>query len=384
MKKALIIVSVASMIDQFNMPNVRLLQSMGYEVDVAANFEYGNTCSLECLENLKKELELLHVNYTHIGMYRNPIYLKKTYYAYKKIAKMIRNNQYEIIHCQSPIAGVLTRIAACNCKNTTVIYTAHGFHFFKGAPIINWLVYYPIESYCARYTDKLITINEEDFKQAKKFKLRNYGTVHYISGVGIDIEKIKNVKVDKNEKRKELGVYNPKTTIFLSIGELNKNKNHEVAIRALANLKDMDFKYIICGSGPLKEYLLKLASSLGINDKVKLLGYRYDINEICKASDIFIFPSIREGLPVSVMEAMASKLPVICSDIRGNKDLIDEGKGGFLFNSNKGERYLTEKIKLLILDDKLSIKMGEYNYQKAYKYDINIIEKKMYDIYNFE
>ena len=241
--------------------------------------------------------------------------------AYKQLKKLMKENNYDIIHCHTPVAGVLTRLAARSSKNATVIYMAHGFHFFKGTPLINWLIYYPVERFCARFTDKLITINQEDYERARRFKLRNDGKVYYAPGVGIDLDKIKNIKVDIKKKKAELGIQE-NTPVLLSVGELNKNKNHETVLQVLSKLKDKNFIYLICGRGVLKEYLERKIQELHLENKAKLLGYRIDVIEILKTADLFIFPSKREGLPVSVIEAMACNLPLIASNVRGNRDLI--------------------------------------------------------------
>lgn len=261
--------------------------------------------------------------------------------AYFALKKLIEENDFDIIHCHTPVGGALTRLAAKDMRakgHTKIIYTAHGFHFYKGAPLLNWLVYYPIEKYLSRYTDVLITINKEDYAIAQN-KMHAKRT-EYVPGVGIDIEKIKSVKVDRNKKRAELGI--PKDSIMLlSVGELSKRKNHEIVIRTLPQIKDKNVIYAICGKGALESYLKKLADKLGVSDRVFLLGFRTDVTEICKAADIFIFPSLQEGLPVALMEAMACALPVVCSKIRGNTDLITRGRNGYLFDPDNVASFLT-------------------------------------------
>ena len=257
--------------------------------------------------------------------------------AYFALKKLIEENDFDIIHCHTPVGGVLTRLAARDVRakgHTKVIYTAHGFHFYKGAPLLNWLVYYPIEKDLSRYTDVLITINKEDYAIAKN-KMHAKRT-EYVPGVGIDIGKIKSVKVDRNKKRAELGI--PKDSIMLlSVGELSKRKNHEIVIRTLPQIKDKNVIYAICGKGALESYLKKLADKLGGSDRVFLLGFRTDVTEICKAADIFVFPSLQEGLPVALMEAMACGLPIVCSKIRGNTDLIKDKINGRLFDAEDVE-----------------------------------------------
>lgn len=327
MKTALVITSVASMVDQFLFSNLELFQSMGYEVHVACNFEKGSSCSDERILELKNNLSQRNILYHQINFAREVTKISENIRAYQEVCKLVSEYQYDFIHCHSPIGGVVTRIACRKMRKhgTSVIYTAHGFHFFKGAPIKNWILYYPIERVCSRWTDVLITINQEDYTFAKrKMKAKK---VEYIPGIGIDVERISHIDVDRTAKRSELDIPN-EAILLLSVGELNKNKNHETVIRAIAN---MDVYYIIAGKGDLDEHLRLTIEELGLTNRVKSLGFRKDILELCKTADVFVFPSFREGLSVSVMEAMASGLPIVCSRIRGNTDLVDEN-GGELFD----------------------------------------------------
>ncbi len=327
--KVLILASVASMIDQFNIPNIKLLTEMGFAVEVACNFLVGNTCSDEKIQKLKTTLSEMKVKTYQIDFARNAFNLRKNATAFHQVLEIMKTNRYEFIHCHSPIGGLCGRIAG-HITKTKVIYTAHGFHFYKGAPLLNWIVYYPIERFLSRYTDVLITINKEDYARAKKF---HAAKVEYIPGVGIDIKKIQSAVVDKVKKRRELGI--PEDAfLFISVGELNKNKNHEVAIRALSRIKDNEkIYYVIAGEGCLKKRLTNLIADLGMDSRVRLLGFRTDVVELLKASDCFIFPSLREGLPVALMEAMVVGLPIVCSNIRGNVDLVEDGVNGYLFKA---------------------------------------------------
>lgn len=226
---------------------------------------------------------------------------------------------YDIVHCHTPLAAAATRLACRRLRKEglKVVYTAHGFHFYKGAPLKNWLFYYPIERLCSGWTDVLITINKEDYKLArKKMKPRK---IEYVPGVGIDIKKFSDAVTDKEKKREELGV--PKDAeMILSVGELNRNKNHRIVIKALGKINDNNIHYVIAGNGNQKEKLLKLAAECGVN--LHLLGFRDDVAQLYKACDLFVLPSVREGLNVSAMEAMAAGCPVIASDIRGNNDMV--------------------------------------------------------------
>lgn len=376
MKKALMLSSVASMIDQFNMENIKILKNLGYEVHVLANFSFGNTTSDERTKEFKKELEDMGIKVYNVPIPRKITAIKEMVSSYKKIKEICKENKYDILHCHSPIGGVLARLAFKEFRKIggKLIYTAHGFHFFKGAPIKNWLIFYPIEKFCSRYTDYLITINKEDYKRAQKFKAKE---VKYIPGIGIDTEKIKNIKRDR-EVLKKFGIKNE--VVLVSVGELSDRKNHKVILEALEKIED-DYIYIICGQGEKKEELVNLSKKLKIQNKVKFLGYRQDVKEILKASDIFCFPSKQEGLPVALMEAMASGLPVVCSNIRGNSDLIEEKKGGYLLEYDNSYEFLL-KIHELINNDSLRKEMGEFNLEKIKEFDRKKVNNLMEEIYS--
>lgn len=379
MKKALIFASVASMIDQFNMNNISILEELGYKVEVACNFEFGSSTSKDRVSEFRKELESRGIKTHQISVPRKIVAIREIIQAYKKAKSLVTINNYDIVHCHSPIGGVIARMACKKNreKGTKVIYTAHGFHFFKGAGIKNWIVFYSIEKWFSKYTDVLITINREDYSRAKKFfkAIR----IEYVPGIGINTRKLDEVGIDKLSKRKELGI--PMNSfLVLSVGELNKNKNHETIINSISKLSNKNVYYLICGQGILENKLKKLISELELDERVKLLGYRNDIEEISKVSDIFVFPSFREGLSVALMEAMAIGLPIICSNIRGNIDLIEEGKNGYLINPADVNGYV-KSLDNLINDITLRQFMTKYNKETIINFDVDLVNKCMKKIY---
>ena len=377
MKRFLVVTTVAIMVDHFLIPGMKMMQDKGYEVHVACNFEKGNPCSDERIKQIKQKLCDLNIKCFQIDFTRKMSSVKENIIAYKQLSALINKNNYDIVHCHSPIGGALTRFACSKARKngTKVLYTAHGFHFYKGAPLKNWLIYYPAEKICSYFTDVLITVNKEDYNLAKrKMRAKN---VEYIPGVGIELSKFQNIQVDRNNKRKELGV--PETAIMLlSVGEVNENKNQEIIIRAIVNKKDI--YYVIAGDGKQLEDMKKLAELLGVSERILFLGYRTDVAELCKAADIYALPSKREGLPVAVLEAMASGLPCVVSNIRGNIELIDEN-GGVLFDPNSLEK-CEEAINLILKSD--LEKMSGYNTEKIKMFSSETVNEIMLDIYEKE
>ena len=320
MKKILIVASVGSFVNSFLKEHVRLLQEFKYEVHFAANMKYER-------EGLYDELGLI---VHHVEIQRGP-FSSRNIIAYKQLKEIILREGFSIVHCHTPIGGVLGRIAAYKTNVKKVIYLAHGFHFYKGCPLQNRLIYENIEKLMARYTDVLITINQEDFKAASKFKLKERGKVFYIPGVGLDINKIQSVKIDIKKKKDELNI-KPDQVVVLSVGELNENKNHSVILNALSQVHNIDFVYLICGTGPFLSKLINLSKKLKITHKVKFLGYRKDVYEIYKIADVFCFPSKREGLGMAALEAMACGVPIISSNVQGICDYSINGVTGFQYS----------------------------------------------------
>ena len=376
-KRALMYASVASMIQQFNMENIRLLLEQGYEVDVACNLEFGSTITPEKIAAMKAELESLGVRVIHVPIPRKITAIGGIITSFRMSRQLMAQGEYSLIHCHSPIGGVLCRLAnrfSGRYGKAKMIYTAHGFHFFKGAPLANWLIFYPLEWFCSRYTDTLITINHEDHDlAARQFRA---GQVAYVPGIGVDLEKYRPDSAGRAEKLAELGL-NGADTILVSVGELSVRKNHEVVLRALAREQDPHYRYLICGLGPLKEQLDRLVEELGISDRVHFLGYRNDIAQILNIADIYVFPSLQEGLPVALMESMAAGKAAACSRIRGNTDLI-EAEGGVLFDPRSVDDCADAIHRVLASD---YTRMGRFNLEKIRGFSRETVEKQMADLY---
>jgi len=340
-----------------------MLINEGHEVSVA--------CSIE--QPLKPFFQDYDIEVYQIPFSRSP-FSKYNLSAYQSLKSIVNEKDFDIVHTHTPIASMITRLA-CKKMKTKVFYTAHGFHFYKGASVINWFFYYPIEKYLSRYTDTLITINQEDYQRASdNFSAKK---VYLVNGVGLPLGAY-NRPIDRMKKREELGVAK-ETKVILSVGELNDNKNHKIVIEALKEFKNENFKYLICGVGPLENELVRQINEFGLSHKIELLGYRNDIIEILKISDLFIFPSKREGLPVSVMEAMANGVPVMASNIRGNMDLIAQGENGILFTDNID---LIGSLSDFFSENLPIKKYAQIASESIRKYGEEIVIKQISDIYS--
>lgn len=357
-RRILIVCTTDSMIWNFLVPHIRYLQARGFVVECA--------CSItgEYFSKLKSSYDLIMHK---IPFQRFPFSMDNLF-AFFRLKKLLVERGINIVFCHEPVGGAIGRIAGkiCNCK---VIYMAHGFHFYKGAPKRNRLYYY-IEKWLSKYTDCLITINEEDYEAAKQFKANK---VIKINGIGVDTTLFKR---DRNDiyLRRELNIASDEL-ILLSVGELIPRKNHIAVIDALNLLKNPKIHYVIAGEGPLRGILWNKIAEYHLEDNIHLLGYRRDINKLCNSVDIFVLPSIHEGLSVALMEAMACGLPIIASRIRGNIDLIDDGKGGLLVTYDDLDDYI-KAIRRLVCDKNLRRMFGVFNTNRVKDYDIvNVLDQ---------
>lgn len=342
MKKALYVATVDIHIKSFHLPYLKMLKDMGYEVHVATNGE-------EQFPNCDKK----HT----ICIERSPFKFKNIK-AIKQLKNIIDKENYDLIHCHTPMGSVVTRLAAKSArkKGTRVIYTAHGLHFYKGAPLLNWLLFYPVEKYLSKYTDTLITINKEDYELAnKKFKKTN---IEYITGVGIDTKKFNfnMTQKEKDELRESLKL-NKQDFVMLYAARLDKNKNQTFLINIMEELikKYSNIHLLLAGNDELNGKYHKIVENKNLNKNIHFLGHRTDIHKLLKISNIAVSTSLREGLPVNVMEALISEIPIVALKCRGMEDLIKKNKQGFIVNN---EEEFIEKI-IEIYNNKIKIKLDK-------------------------
>lgn len=369
MKKALFVTHNSRFLVQFEMNDIRILQSMGLEVHCATNFR-GEMMRKDAEKTLTDAGVICH----SIDIERSPFKLGQNIRAVFELRQLMRQEKFALVHCHTPMGGVVGRLAANAEHVRPVMYTAHGFHFYKGCPLQNRLIYEPIESTLAHVTDAQLTINREDYAAAQEFKLR--GRAYYVPGIGVDVEKLSHVPVDRKAEREKLGI--PEDAyVFVSVGELIKRKNHLAAIHAYEKAAIPNSYYLICGAGKLEKTYQELLQEKKLSDRVKLLGFRSDVSEILHACDCFVFPSYREGLPVALMEAMAAGLLCVASRIRGNVDLLADSR--YLFDPTD-----EETLCRLMKDAAANVQTTEEkekNRVMIQKYDISHATRSMEEIY---
>jgi glycosyltransferase EpsD len=362
--KRILISSTDVMMYLFLLPHVKYLANKNYHIDVACSS--ADEYKAEGYEKIIHDQLPKNSRYFHIASARSP-YSSGNIKGYRQLRAIINDNDYDLVWTNEPVMGVITRLAASKFRKNglKVLYLAHGYHFFKGAPTLNW-IYYPVEKFCSYLTDLMVMINLEDFDFTKRHFSGNQ--VRHIDGIGFDVSKYDDVRVEVLEKRKSLGVGSD-DILVLSAGELMTRKNHEVMIEAIAQINDPRIKYVICGIGDRLEFLKDLANKLGIRNKVSFVGLRYDIPELLKVADIFAHPSKREGLGIAPLEAMASGLPIVTSNIQGIKDYSVNGLTGFSLDPTDIEGFSSAICKL-VDDAELRKKMGEHNIQAVRKWSI--------------
>lgn len=373
-KKILVLANVASMIVQFNMRNLRILQELGFDVEVACNFKEGNTCTEEVLDSLRLELSDMGIPYHQIDFARGLSNIKEQIFSFSQVKRLIKERGYDVIFVQSTIAGIAARVYGrrYGCK---VIYIAHGFQFYDGAAKSRWILFHTIEKILSRKTDSLILTNEDDFKLAK----RDFKTLdtRFVPGVGVDIKTFElDEGFDRDAERRKRGI-EPDDYVIFSAGELTERKNHRIIMDIIRGMDNPKIKYLICGIGPLEDEYKTLIRSWGMERQIILLGYQTDLKSIYGISDLFILPSLNEGLPVCLLMSIASKVPSICSDIRGNHELV------------RDKRYLFPPMDREAIKNVIDYAMShnneeivEQNYINLQKYGSENVDKLMREVFS--
>lgn len=369
-KKVLFVASVAGHIEAFHLPYLQWFKEQGWETHVAARAE--------------RKFESEWVDEFHDVPFNRSPYTLRNIKAYRALKKVIGDNSFDVIHCHTPTASALTRMAARKARKegAKVIYTAHGFHFFRGAPPVGWLLYYPVELLLSRLTDAMVAINTEDyatlrkrgFKAAQKFA---------VPGIGVDTSRFAPAVPDeKSRLRAECG-YAPEAFILFYAAEFIRRKKHRLIIEAAPELKRRvkNLKIIFAGHGPLLEESKRLAVRLGVSDVIDFLGYRSDVPRLVALSDVGVSSSRQEGLAINVVEDLSSGLPVVASDDRGHRDTVIDGVNGYLFRKGSKEDFVA-KVMRLYASPSLREEMGKKARESMRKFSIENALKEHIKIYN--
>lgn len=366
MKKVLFVSHVANFI-KFNRPYVNWFREQGWEVHYASLGE--------------EPIDCCHKNFD--VCFERSVFHKDNITAYKQLKKVIDEGNYDIIHCHTPIGGALTRLAARKArkKGTKVIYTAHGFAFWKGSSKKDWLLYYNAEKFFAKYTDILVLINKEDYETAvsRKFRAKK---IYKIDGVGVNTDKFMPASAaEKAEMRASLGI---PADGFLSVyaAEFIPRKNHIFLLEALKKLRseNVNLRFAFLGQGKLMEEIKAKTDEMGLSEYVQFFGYRRDAEKFYSAADMVAAPGSQEGLPVHLLEAMASGLPIVATSIRGHVDLIENEKNGMLYNYNDMDAFC-EAVKRVVSDSQLCETFGRKNVEDVKKYSVEKAVSNMAEIY---
>jgi glycosyltransferase involved in cell wall biosynthesis len=370
------VAATPSMIRSFNMRNLAILQDLGCDVEVATNTESTGEMSREAYDEFRAALAAINVPCHHIAFERGAGSLQGARDVVRSLRELQRARRFDILHTHQPAASALSRFALRG-RVRRILYTAHGFHFMKGGPRRNWLIYYPLERSLSRFTDVLLTVNEEDESLARR---QMHATkVVRIPGVGVDCSRFSTPSPTTFAEavRSDLGLGSD-DHLLLSVGELNGNKNHATVIRAVSLLRMKNLHYAICGTGSERGHLLGLAGQLGIARQIHLQGFQSDIVPYLAAADIAISVSLREGLGVFGLEAMASGLPLVGSAVRGIQDYMDAGRSGYLVPNPLEPEQVAKGIKAILnsaAHDRAEIEV--HNRSLALRFDKSVVDSIM-------
>lgn len=373
--KALLLAAMGSVHRQHNKANIKALKEIGAIIYLAANFgtdtprEKNNT---QFVAECKRDgINIIDIPFRRGGFITN-------IFQIPVLNKFLKREKFDIVHVHTETGGFMLRLSCLiqsKC-NTKFVYTPHGMSFWRGSSLKSQLVYRPLERWICSAMDMNLGMNMEEVENLKRWNKR---TAHYVHGVGLNVARMQNPARSREQMREEFGL-TESDKFIASIGELDDNKNHITVIKALATLGRKDFKYVVCGVGPNKDMLLAEAEHMGLKENVILAGYRSDIPDVLNAADIFVFPSFHEGMPVSALEAMACGLPIICSEIRGNVDIIREGDNGYLFQPSDVET-LARKLEYLLDDAEKRKIMGLKNKENVKDFSLESVTEELKRIY---
>lgn len=359
---------------RFNTANIEALQGLGYKVELAANFENGDGPEVHNQQYVGECKEKGIITHS-IPFERHS--LTGSLKCMPKVKQLLKDGQYDIVHAHTETGGLILKLAKGVKGNSRFFYTPHGMSFWKGSSLKSQVIYRPLEQWICSGMDMNLGMNQEEVDVLKRWNNKTAACVH---GIGLNLDRFQKEGRERSDVRAEFGVKD-EDMLIASVGELDDNKNHATIIKALSMLKRANYKYVVCGVGPNKDRLTKMAAEAGLSDKVILAGYRSDIPDILHAADLFVFPSFHEGMPVSALEAMACGLPLICSSIRGNVDIINDGDNGFLF-SPTDVSILAEKISYLLDRKDERYRMGARNRVLVEQYSLEKVVYELQSIYS--
>lgn len=363
--KVLFVASVYRHLTAFHIPFMEYFQSEGYEIYAAGIGEED-----------RRILQDKNITCIDIPFSRSPL-AGDNIKAYKALKTLFKDEKFDLVHVHTPVAAFLTRLAFRNVKHGKIIYTAHGFHFFKGAPLQNWLLYYPLEKVAAKWTDHLITINNEDYQNALKFLPKEQ--VSLVHGVGVEPNTIVMNDAEKKLLKQQLGLRD-ESIIISYVAELNDNKNHIFLFNNWEAIKKEvpNYELLVIGTGEKEEQLKQIVKERNLQD-IHFLGFRRDVPKILKITDIVCLLSLREGLPKSILEAMSEHIASIVSNTRGLRDLIQENINGKVIYLDDNKMLYNAFV--LMGNKEVRKKMGENTFEIVSVYFFEIVLQEYIAIY---
>ena len=352
-------------LNSFLLPFAAYFRSIGWQVDAMS---CGISSDSKCQQGFDRVWD--------VEWSRNPLDPRNLLGTPGKIREIVLREKYNIIHVHTPVAAFVTRYALKDLRDRLkckVIYTAHGFHFFKGGNSLKNTAFINLEKSAGKWTDYLVTINHEDKSAALEYGLVAPNHTHYMPGIGVDLKYYNRDTVSDSavaDVRQKLGI-GKDTPLLLSVAEFTARKHHVDAIEAFAKLARRDVHLALAGTGPLMAKMKQLATELGVIDRIHFLGNRSDVPVLMKAACANILVSDQEGLPRCVLESLALEVPTIGTKIRGTQDLL-EGGCGLLVDVGDVDG-LAAAMTWMLDRPQEAAKMAKLGYERISTYDLEVV-----------
>lgn len=364
MKKILFCASTVSHINNFHLPYLKAFHDMGYEVHVAAN----------------ETVPIKWADQVFALSFDKNLLSPKNVLAIFQARKLLKAQHYEKINTNATLAGVVMRVAAMFVKHRPRVYhISHGYLFNLDSGLKKYQYLIP-EKIVARVSEVVMVMNHEDLEIAKKYKLYE-DKLYYIDGMGVDPSRFKPVSPqEKGEQKKQMG-FASDDFIFVYAAEFSKRKNQKLLIEAFAKSRLERAQLLLAGDGKTLDECKQLAKQLGQTDRIHFLGYVNDVPNLYTACDAAVSTSLIEGLPFNIIEAMGCGLPVVASNIKGHRELVDQDVNGLLFQAQNEQELITCLKEIYIWDHDQRSLYGQAGNKKSKKFLLDSVSDRVVNIY---
>lgn len=370
MKKILIVTSSYFFVRTFLIPHIKHMVECGWIVHVAS-------------ENDGTTIPYVH-RQIDIPIKRSPLHVGN-YMAISQLRELINTEKYDIVNCHTPIGGMVARLAASQARRnvgTKVVYMTHGLHFYNGAKLKNWVLYYSAEKLLSQYTDAIITINEEDRASvAKYFPCIKHQ--YKVPGIGYDTDHIGKLELHNRDELRQKYAIEKDDFVLLYIARYTVDKNHRFLINILNDIHQRipKCKILFVGDGDEMVSCRRLVRELGLDNSVIFAGFQLNISDYLHIADVGVSPSVCEGLGLGLVEEMYVALPILATDVRGHRELIQHGVNGLLYKLDDKNDFI-EKLLYLFENSQICKSLGGTAQMNVNKYSLECVIPQIMNILN--